>query len=74
MKIRTGYTIAIPTQGISATDFDLSRAASEGLYQAGRQAAEEFFHSWDFERYVEAYRRDDSRRGRKLARQQLAKS
>ena len=64
-------TIPIPTAGVSGTDFDLSCEAADGLYRAGRAAAEKFFQGWDFGRYVTAYRRDDSKHGRKLARQQL---
>lgn len=61
-------TIPIPSEGVSGTDFDLSEQAADRLYQSGRKAAEDFFSQWDFERYVAAYRRDDSRHGRKLAR------
>jgi len=49
-------TIPIPTLGVRATDFDLSRERSEELYQSGRQAAEEFFATWDFERYKAEFR------------------
>lgn len=49
-------TIAIPTMGVSTLDFDLPRERAERLFQAGRQAAAEFFARWDFARYVEAYR------------------
>ena len=65
-------TIPIPSEGVSGTDFDLSKEAADRLYQAGRKAAEDFLAGWNFERYVTAYRQDDSKHGRKLARQQLA--
>ena len=50
-------TIAIPTLGVSTTEFDISRKKSEALYQSGRQAAEKFFATWDFNDYVAKYRR-----------------
>jgi len=49
-------TIAIPVNGISATQFDLSRDEAESLYQSGRQAARRFFATWDFAAYKAAYR------------------
>lgn len=51
-------TVAIPTLGVKTTEFDLSQEKSEALYQSGREAAEKFFNSWNFERYVKNYRRD----------------
>ncbi len=50
-------TIAIPTLGIKSTDFNLSRADKERLFDSGVKAAEEFFSSWDFQEYVHLYRR-----------------
>lgn len=50
-------TIPIPTLDVRTTDFDLSREKSEALYQSGRQAAERFFDTWDFAKYVEEYRK-----------------
>lgn len=49
-------TIPIPTVGVKATDFDLSRDDADRLYLAGQQAAQEFFETWNFEEYVEEYR------------------
>ena len=49
-------TIAIPTLDVKTTDFNLSRERSEALYQSGREAAEKFFDSWDFKKYVTVYR------------------
>ena len=49
-------TIPIPTLGVRATDFDISREQSEALYESGRRAAEEFLQTWDFEAYKQAYR------------------
>ncbi|MBI4497560.1 MAG: patatin-like phospholipase family protein [Chloroflexi bacterium] len=65
-------TIAIPTLGVRATDFALSRADREALYQAGRKAAQRFFHRWNFPRYVEEYRREDVEHDRQRAQRQPA--
>lgn len=48
-------TTGIPTLGVKTTDFDISPERSEALYQSGRQAAERFFKTWDFNRYVGKY-------------------
>jgi NTE family protein len=57
-------TIAIPTLGVGTTDFDISREKSEALYESGRSAAEKFFDTWNFDKYVEGYRRGKARSGR----------
>jgi NTE family protein len=44
-------TIPIPTLGVGTTDFNLSKERSEALYQSGRQSAEKFFNTWDFDVY-----------------------
>ena len=49
-------TIPIPTLGVGTTEFDISRDRSEELYESGRKAAEQFFQSWDFEKYKTHYR------------------
>lgn len=49
-------TIAIPVNGISGTQFDLSRAQIEQLYHNGEAAAERFFTTWNFAAYKAAYR------------------
>jgi len=57
-------TIAIPTLGVGTVDFHLSREQAEALFEAGRRAAEEFFATWDFGRYVERFRSGPRTRGR----------
>lgn len=57
-------TIAIPTLGIKSTQFDLSHEKSEALYQSGRNAAEKFFSRWNFEQYIEKYRKEKVQPGR----------
>lgn len=49
-------TIPILTLGVKTTEFNISREKSEALYQSGREAAEEFFAAWDFNRYIAKYR------------------
>jgi NTE family protein len=49
-------TIAIPTLGVQATDFGLSGQRCDALFQSGRQAALEFFKTWDFQSYVRQHR------------------
>jgi len=53
-------TIPIPTLDVKTTDFDLKREKSEALYQSGRQAAEKFFNTWNFTKYVSEYRKGKS--------------
>jgi NTE family protein len=45
-------TIAIPTMGVRTTEFDLSPARRDALYDSGVRAAEEFFKTWSFPKYV----------------------
>lgn len=48
-------TIVIPTGDVKAVDFSLSRKQKEKLYQKGREAAEKFFATWDYEGYCRKY-------------------
>ncbi|MDI6104932.1 patatin-like phospholipase family protein [Actinoplanes sp. NEAU-A12] len=56
-------TIVVDTNGVSATDFDLSASASARLFENGRQAAALFLDgdgrrpAWDFEAYKNRFRR-----------------
>ena len=61
-------TIPIPTLGIRTTEFDISRERSEELYQSGRKAAEQFFAGWNFDKYVDKYRKGkpQNHRGERL--------
>jgi NTE family protein len=45
-------TIAIPTLGVRMTEFNLTKAKANALYESGRKAAEEFLGSWDFQGYI----------------------
>ncbi len=47
-------TIFIDTSGVRATDFRLTDATAERLYESGRSAAERFLETWHFEEYANA--------------------
>lgn len=49
-------TIMIPTMGVRATDFDITRERSLALYASGRKAAEDFLEDWDFDEYIARFR------------------
>lgn len=49
-------TIPIWAEGVSATDFSLTQAQREALYQAGRRAVGEFLRCWDWQEYVRDWR------------------
>ena len=53
-------TVPIPTLGVQTTEFDLSPARRDALYQSGVDAAKEFFKTWDFS----AHKRKRAKRGR----------
>jgi NTE family protein len=50
-------TIAIPTLGVGTTEFEIERPRIEALYESGRKAASDFLGRWDFQAYIEEYRR-----------------
>jgi NTE family protein len=50
-------TIPIETLGVGTTEFDLSPQRAEALYQSGREAATAFLATWDFDAYIEEFRR-----------------
>lgn len=60
-------TIPINTLGVRTTDFHLTPATREKLYQSGVAAARRFFARWDFAAYKATYRAAPSRlhQGRK---------
>lgn len=59
-------TITIPTGNVNTIQFNISRQDSAILYNSGYDAAEEFFKSWDFDKYINKFRQSDitSRRER----------
>jgi NTE family protein len=48
-------TIFIDTTGVNSTNFHLSAAAKQGLFDNGAAAATEFVKTWDFEAWKRAY-------------------
>jgi len=50
-------TIPIPTLGVGTTEFGITAERARALYESGRRAASEFLASWDFEAYIETFRR-----------------
>jgi NTE family protein len=51
-------TIPIPTLGVGTTEFAIKPERVHELYESGRTAASDFLDRWDFEKYIEEYRRD----------------
>jgi len=50
------HTIAIATHGIASTQFDLTKAQAQQLYESGKTAAATFFKTWNFEAYTATYK------------------
>lgn len=48
-------TIAIPTLGVDATDFNLSGKKARALFESGVRSAEEFFENWNYRQYIARY-------------------
>lgn len=59
-------TIAIPTLGVGATEFELTRERALALYDTGRRAAEKFLDDWDFDAYVDTFRTGKAHSRRQL--------
>jgi NTE family protein len=57
-------TIPIPTLGVGTTEFDIRPDRVKALYASGHGAATDFLARWDFDAYIEEFRRgkDHSRR------------
>lgn len=64
-KEQYARTIPIPTLGVHTTEFDITPERKQALYDSGRQAAETFLETWNFEGYVAEFRsgKEHSRRG-----------
>ena len=67
-------TIPIPTLGVSTTDFNLPLDRTQALYESGREAASKFLEDWNFEGYIEEFRkgRKTHHRRRQVAEQMAA--
>lgn len=49
-------TIPIPTKGVGTTEFDITPARAQELFQSGRDAAKAFLATWDFQAYIQRFR------------------
>ena len=49
-------TITIDSLNVASTDFNLTPAQKEALYQSGVNAAKTFLDHWDFQKYIALYR------------------
>ncbi len=52
-------TIHIDTMGNSFVNFGMDNATRDRLYDSGAMAAAQFFKKWDFENYINEFRRND---------------
>lgn len=50
-------TIPIPTIGVGTTEFDIPPDRVKALYESGYDAAMTFLDGWDFEAYIDQFRR-----------------
>jgi NTE family protein len=51
--VRTAF---VPAGAVSAVDFGITPAQSQGLYAAGLAAGRDFLRTWDFDAYVRTCR------------------
>jgi NTE family protein len=58
-------TIPIPTLGVGTTEFDIPTDRVRSLYDSGHEAAMSFLGRWDFEAYIEEFRRGAEPAGRR---------
>lgn len=69
-KANFARTIPIPTLGVGTTEFEISTERKEALYQSGRDAARDFLATWDFDGYIEEFRKGkEHHRGREVGKQ-----
>jgi NTE family protein len=50
-------TVAIPTLGVGTTEFEITPDRVQALHDSGHSAATDFLGHWDFQSYIEEYRR-----------------
>ena len=70
-KANFARTIPIPTLGIGTTEFDITPSRKEELYQSGRDAAAAFLETWDFDGYIEAFRKGKEHHRREEVGEQM---
>jgi NTE family protein len=56
-KANYARTIAIPTIGVTTTEFDIDRGRIDALYESGHAAVGRFLDQWDFAAYIAEFRR-----------------
>jgi NTE family protein len=49
-------TIPVPTLGVKTTEFDIPSHQAKALFNSGKDAADRFLASWDFEEYKTRFR------------------
>jgi NTE family protein len=67
-------TIPIPTLGVGTTDFALSPDRRRALFESGRSAAAQFLAGWDFDAYVEEFRRGREHKRRHAVQAAMGKA
>jgi NTE family protein len=55
-KEQYARTIPIPTLGVHTTEFDITAERKQAVYDSGREAAERFLETWNFEGYLTEFR------------------
>jgi NTE family protein len=75
-KATFARTIPIPTLGVGTTEFGISPDRVRALYESGRKASLDFLNRWDFDAYIEEYRRgkEHSRRDETVSRSAAPRS
>ena len=56
-KATFARTIPIPTLGIGTTEFEIMPERVRALYDSGHRAATDFLDQWDFDAYIDEFRR-----------------
>jgi NTE family protein len=55
-KEQFARTIPIPTLGVHTTEFAITPERKQAIYDSGRQAAEKFLQTWNFDGYLAEFR------------------
>jgi NTE family protein len=55
-KEQYARTIPIPTLGVRTTEFEITPERKQAIYDSGRDAAEQFLQTWNFEGYLSEFR------------------
>jgi NTE family protein len=71
-KATYARTIPIPTLGVGTTEFDITPDRVRALYESGQRAASDFLDQWDFDAYIEEFRRGKQHSRRRDLTEELA--